>query len=275
MSTSCTTCPAGYSCSSTSTAPFRCAVGTYQSSTGQTSCNTCSAGSKCLNPAVAPVTCETNHTSIAGQIACQPCPAGYSCPDTNTANNVACASGEYSLEGQAGCTACPAGNYCPNKDYYYRCLEGYYSTGSQASCTACEVGYYCTLGARYICPFLTYADSTGMAECREVPTNYIISSFNAGTSSNMTGGTGITKCTANQYTDDMHWTCTDCDDTHMCTQEQNVIPCPYGHAKLNGYWYCTPCPPGSICEYSGGSMVVTSIDDYVTNIGKHLRRNIK
>jgi hypothetical protein len=265
MATSCIACTAGYDCSNTDVAPIKCAPGTYKTGTTGTACVTCSAGSYCTDPTTETV-CATAHTSSAGATTCKPCPAGQECTSKLDSSISNCATGEYSAEGVATCTQCLVGHYCPNNEYFYRCIEGYYSAAGAEECTACEIGYFCTAGLRYICPFLHYSDTTGNAACREIPTNYIISSFDGATSGNMTGGTAYTKCGPNSHTDDMHWACTDCDTTHMCTQEQQVIPCPYGHAKLNGKWYCTPCPPNSICIHDGSTMVEQTIDDYMIGI---------
>ena len=252
-------------CPNFNTAPIRCAIGYYQTSTQQTSCIQCPEGSSCSNPNVAPVTCPANHYSGFGAVECLPCPAGKQC-SAKTASAISdCPANQYSLAGVASCTACAAGSYCPNRESQQKCPEGYYSAVDAQTCTACEVGSYCTGGVKTTCPHLTYADNTGSIHCREVPTNYIISSF-VGDATNITGGSAVTQCGENQYTDDMHWTCTTCDDAHLCTSTQDVIPCPYGHAKLNGNWYCSPCPPGSICVISStiGATVTETINSYVT-----------
>lgn len=139
-------------------------------------------------------------------------------------------------------------------------MEGYYSTGGASACTACQVGYYCTDGVRYECQHLYYADETGLSECKPVPRHYV--------SNAIIGASSISECGINQYTDYMQQTCYTCDDAHQCFKTDEVKPCPYGFAKLGGNWYCSPCPPGYICEISttAGSTSATTIASYESGL---------
>ena len=107
-------------------------------------------------------------------------------------------------------------------------------------CTACELGHSCSDGIMTICPHLHYADSTASTHCRKVPVNYKIDGFHASTINNLTGGQSIAKCGENQYTDALHWECKTCDNAHMCTHYNDVVPCPHGQLKIGTNWFCSP-----------------------------------
>lgn len=65
-STSCTVCPAGYSCATTSASPSACAAGTY---------------------------------SLGGNTSCTDCEAGYACPSTSSlTNRYPCPSGKIEIK---------------------------------------------------------------------------------------------------------------------------------------------------------------------------------
>jgi len=105
---------------------------------------------------------------------------------------------------------------------------------------------------------LTYADQTGMSECRKVPRHYKADSKVAATT--------VTECGINQYTDGMQLNCYTCDDAHQCSKTDEVEPCPYGFAKLDNQWYCRPCPPGSICEIQPTGTTATTVAAYEASL---------
>ena len=135
-------------------------------------------------------------------------------------------------------------------------MEGYYSNAGATSCTKCELGYYCTAGVRTQCPHLYYTDQTGMHQCRPVPRHY--------KANQMLGASSVTACGNDEYTDAMQLDCYDCDDAHQCFKDDKVEPCPYGHVKLNGEWYCRPCPPGSVCLIQSSGTTAQTITAYET-----------
>ena len=67
-SSSCTTCPIGYSCTG-GTNITACDPGTYTSSTGKSSCTTCEAGYYCPG-ASNRIVCPTGQTSSSGASSC-------------------------------------------------------------------------------------------------------------------------------------------------------------------------------------------------------------
>ena len=71
-----------------------CDPGTY-SSGSQTSCTSCPAGSACPSTTQAVVdTCDAGTYSTGNQASCTPCPAGFACPNTDDNTMNACAAGK-------------------------------------------------------------------------------------------------------------------------------------------------------------------------------------
>ena len=100
-----------------------------------------------------------------------------------------------------------------------------------------------------------------MTEWRKVPTHYIHTP-----SSGLTGASSVSKCGIDQYTDGMHLTCYTWDDAHQWFKDDTVDPCPYGFAKLGSNWYCSPCPPGSICQIQSSGTTATTISSYESGL---------
>ena len=107
---SCTPCPAGYSCSSTT--------------------------SNVMTP------CPSGHYSSSGDGVCSGCQSGYYCP-TPTSGQRVCPPGTYSGILQSNCTTCPAGYQC-NTVGATKCGVGYYSTAGSIACSPCTPGYMVT-----------------------------------------------------------------------------------------------------------------------------------
>jgi hypothetical protein len=225
--------------------------------TGQTTCQQCSAGKYCPSSTGGESNVPGGSYSEQGWTYYRPCPAGYSCSGGILGS--VCADGTYSAEGVDACSACGVGKECPNLDQQFTCVEGYYSNGNQRYCTACEVGYYCNSGTKYTCGHLYYTDQTGMSSCRPVPRHWVANSLTAASS--------VTQCTENQYTDAMQLACYNCDDMHQCFRDDHVEPCAFGWAKINGDWFCRPCPPGFVCSVSAtvGSTTTAAISTLHTS----------
>ena len=131
---SCTDCPAGFYCETTSSLPAACAPG-YHSLGFATHCTICPAGSECSDAAVDPVSCLPGEYSYTGSTSCTDCNPGYECTSAATMPNdpgYLCPQGYYCPTGTAAATACPIGTY------------GNVS-GAQTyaeACQACTAGYY-------------------------------------------------------------------------------------------------------------------------------------
>ena len=173
----CTTCPPGYKCLSTTTnaTNYPCINGTY-SVGGETTCTTCPAGYICpYTYQAVQIACVAGTYSTAGATECTTCPAGYSC-DTKGYAITACDAGSYSLEGDAACTACPAGSFCPSTTaaIIYECQQAFYSIEGSDSCSYCLAGFACPTTAcvegscEQLCPSGTFSEG-GQTTCTECP----------------------------------------------------------------------------------------------------------
>lgn len=133
-SASCSPCPAGHSCSSATSAPVACPVGT-SASAGAQSCSDCADG---------------YYNALEAQEFCQACPAGHECPD-KTSEPTRCSSGSYSFGNATACETCPAGYYCSSTGSSPEvCTEGSYSLDNWAYCVSCPPGQYC-LNTAQVC----------------------------------------------------------------------------------------------------------------------------
>jgi len=231
------TCPAGFYCPPTTTAPLVCPVGYY-----------CPPGTlslddvKCPNGTFSPLGSSDQSSCVnkvpAGYynlkgVATQ-CIKGAYCPE-NSNNPTPCPSGTYnSLSGKASsigvCLPCPRGSYCkPDKS----------TTGtSTLDCTAfptpCKKGSYSsTMSATssstcILCPVGTQCPSKGMPSATPCP---------AGTFSNVIGLSG--ECipgNAGTYS-----------NTIGATDQSSFKPCPIGYYCPKGAGYKVSCPKGSYC----------------------------
>jgi hypothetical protein len=139
--TTCTVCPAGYSCDNPALAPTPC-MGKYSSNAGATACSSqsCSPGTFAVPTACVGAECGAlwgwyymlggatlttsgailNHAGqlMVGALAsieqgssqCKPCPPGFSCADPDQLP-VPCATGLFSATGAPACSTCPAGSH--------------------------------------------------------------------------------------------------------------------------------------------------------------------
>ena len=251
---SCTTCPAGYTCTTTAKtlcqpklenlsfycppgvgARVTCPAGTYNMLDGTSSmgdCVTCIPGYYCpvsstqpkMIPCQAGYYCKVGGASVAtgdGQ-----CPAGFYCP-LGTYNPI----------------PCPAGKFCKVKglsdsiltDTAYDCTAGYICYGQSLSAaptdgitgSICPSGFYCPSGAKapIACPISTYRTSTG--------------------------GTSVASCS-------------NCLNGKTCPFKglaSPLIDCPAGYycTTPGAVNFTTPCPVGAMCPK--GSVAYTVCPD--------------
>jgi hypothetical protein len=90
---SCSPCPAGFTCPSTSDPSLNipCSPGFY-SAEGDVNCNACMAGNYCPNTTMAEeFSCPKGTYSKAAAVSCSPCPLGWKCPFTDGHGNTECA----------------------------------------------------------------------------------------------------------------------------------------------------------------------------------------
>lgn len=153
---SCTSCPAGWACpSTTGVAVVACTPGQY-SLANATACTDCPAGSACASTTSLPVACTSGFCSYTKATTCTRCPAGSYCTST-TAAPIACPSGFYSTGGATSCTPVPAGYgaVASTSSSLYSCDAGYYAPlrsnpapsapYSSLACTACPAGSSCNV----------------------------------------------------------------------------------------------------------------------------------
>ena len=96
----CTSCPKGFSCSSSDDDPVSCRTGEYSN---MTHCVSCLAGFYCPDPSLPPFPCPSGlYASAHGLTSCQVCPVGHHCVDP-AQSPVPCSSGTFSLSGSSLC----------------------------------------------------------------------------------------------------------------------------------------------------------------------------
>jgi hypothetical protein len=153
---SCTECPAGYSCASASNPPTHCALGKY-SGPGATSCTSCSTsstpGAVCtaagiLDYCKAGEVCDPSSAKSGSYPT--PCPATKKCPTGETSTPADCPVGHYSDVGATACTICPLGKFCPSSSAKslasmpHDCPDGTFANGLGSSiCATCPIGHSC------------------------------------------------------------------------------------------------------------------------------------
>jgi hypothetical protein len=159
---SCTTCPAGFSCSTGS--PVACPAGSF-CPFGSLTPRLCTAGGYCLNGTDAPTPCAAGSFSAAigatSNATCVACTAGFFCSlgSTSATQNV-CPAGSYCRAGSGAATPCPAGTYratsgataladCLTCTFGFFCAPGS-STATQYG--TCPIGFFCTGGGRSATP---------------------------------------------------------------------------------------------------------------------------
>ncbi|XP_064629300.1 uncharacterized protein LOC135488587 [Lineus longissimus] len=235
-------CPPGNYCPEGSEYPIPCPKGTITKGIGNkesAACELCKPGNYC-----------TPEMSRFGYS--HPCSAGYICvlgssvPNpSNTTKGYICPRGHYCLEGAVLETPCPLGTFGPalGSDECLPCPEG---------CTCpnyglieplpCPLGFFCpneTYDQGVPCPKGTYNPNTGLSEmdeCLACP---------AGHFCNMSGLSSPSGpchpgylCLANA--------------THPGPNDGTNEPCPPGYYCLEGTLTPTPCPSGTLRNFTLG-----------------------
>ena len=281
-STSCSKCPAGYYCtSSTNQGVFTdCPAGYY-----------CPEGSYTYGYTPCPAGTYNPITNLRASDECVPCTTGYYCPSgAHTAPYYVCAAGYYcdygsttnakhycpvghycpagsgiSLPCPAGkynpnnyqydpsqCYDCPAGHYCEKSGLSGptgQCDEGYYCSGGdkvpRPDGKFCDVGQYCPKGSSGVtaCPAGSYQDSVKQGSCMACPKGFF--------------------CPAGSVSFDSGQ---DCVAGYYCpagTQYGTQYPCPAGTYNPNANAFsssqCIGCDPGYYCTGTARTAVNTAL----------------
>ena len=242
-----TTCPPGYFCPTSFTAPIPCAAtGSYSPTGSSTTCAPCPSGSYCTIPA--------NITT---------CPSGNYCPSSSTAPNP-CATGTYSISVGASsnltCAPCPSGSYCTIPTNITTCPPGYFCPLSSTAPLPCTAGSYTPISSRstcLLCPpgswtatpssiicdqfcepgtFLSYMGGAKSSDCLPCP---------QGTYANSAGASSCTSCSAGKASATIG-----ASDASTCTK------CDAGLFAAIASSTCSSCPINSYADAQQGSCLV-------------------
>lgn len=181
-------CTMGHYCPVGSSAPLRCASGSYQDELGQSNCKGCPAGYFCDN-IMDPVVLYNDSY----------CPMGYYCPENTTmSSEFPCPAGTFNNVthqiSSSDCQQCSGGMYCDQVGLSLpagSCQAGYFclygansSTPSQPSnADICPEGFYCPSGtvSPQSCPPGTFNPTTGrhsVDECTNCTSGYYCANYN-------------------------------------------------------------------------------------------------
>ena len=98
-----------------------CTAG-YYSLGSQSSCTPCPGGSECPSTTAAPTACTAGSYASNQSIACTTCAAGFYCPNNEQTEQWACPTGSYqTATGQTSCISCTAGKLNFKKIFYMYC----------------------------------------------------------------------------------------------------------------------------------------------------------
>lgn len=258
----CYPCPAGFYCSSITSAPAICSIGTF--SVGkQQSCSNCTAGKYC--PSIyhnTQIDCPNGYYSSDGMSYCLKCPAGYYCSST-TSTPQKCNAGSYSDEGSTNCAECPAGYACPSTtpNGIYKCPKGTYSTGQQTTCTSCKAGYYCPYTNKNTVTPCTngYYSNTNAYECLPCPAGYSCEDRTL---------SGIKPCLRGTYSLEGDMQCKNCEAGSECDIYGNKRVCSDGQYSLEGNAECIDCPANYYCPNKNTDKVACEGGTYSLPLSK-------
>jgi len=281
------TCPAGYMCPPTASAPIPCPVGSYCPPGTTETPPKCPSGTFSPLGSTSRSQCTTNmplgYYPKAGVATI--CPKGAYCP-ANTTEPVSCPKGTYnSVKGKSSaleaCINCPAGSYCPlqtngyGASYPTPCGVGTYSSVTMADasgvCMKCPGGTTCPSKGMSVatpCPAGTYSSAIGLTTaCTPLPAGMY--SLARGLLTAALGGSGSSAnspqaCEAGYYCAGGNSSQTPCPQGYYCPTPSltAAIACPSGrYGDLVGQTastcsgQCTAgyfCPLGSISPTQGG-----------------------
>ena len=240
------TCPASFYCTTGTTAPESCSVGTYSITAGSSNssyCVACTPGQYCdaLNASIPTGLCAAGFYCPGDQSVSNPvifpCPTGSFCP-TGSPAPTQCAAGiqiyiirVLMLAGtyqdqmnQSSCKPCPAGSWCPS---------------NCTTATVCPEGSYCpwntSAPTQHLCPSGTFNNDTGASsldDCHVCTAGYYCN------------GPGLTTptsvCNAGFYC---------AGGATVSTQKR----CPAGAYCPSGSSQPTPCPAGYSTNSTGNT----------------------
>ena len=217
----CENCPAGWY-SKDDGICIKCALGTYQPSTGLSTCQNCPSsynqnklGSKDCKK------CEPGKHSEydASKQRCDLCEVGTYGKITTTPFKhecKQCPKGWYQgTAGETQCKFCPAG-YTMSKEsasYCGACIIGRFKTDTHSETTVCD-----------FCPEQTYQDQSGQASCKDCA---------AGKGSSTLGNSVCSPCPAGRFEDIDDMTCKNCSPGYFTEQinMQDCVACPIGWSQ--------------------------------------------
>ena len=254
---SCTPCPAGYTCTTTSKtlcqpklvllsfycppgvgAAVNCPLGTYNTLDATSSmgdCVSCIPGYYCPVSSTLPkmIPCQAGYYCAAGGASVAtgdaPCPAGFYCP-LGTYNPIPCPSGKF----------CKTTGLTDSilTDPTYNCAAGFICYGQSLSSSPtdgitgsiCPSGFYCPAGTKapIACPISTYRTNTG--------------------------GASVTDCS-------------NCLAGNTCPFKGLTVPlinCPAGYycSVPGAVNFTTPCPIGAMCPKGSATYTVCADTTY-------------
>ena len=265
---SCTSCPAGFTCAihSTTSTMEKCRAGYY-----------CPEGTAWGGDVPCPAGTYSSETQLSSASECTTCTPGYYCTGGNTTTDGKCGPGYY----------CPSGT--PSRTYY-PCPAGTYSDGSgEASsldaCNPCEPGHYCLQGSAVMlpCPNGTYSSNYGTlsaTNCSPCPAGYhclagesepkpcgpgryseaasaecIVCPLGRYCASNTTTATML--ATGGNSWDNSEDLAGVCFNGTYCPVGVSIVPnllsnpCPAGYYCPAGTLYPMPCPAGKYSKVTG------------------------
>ena len=177
---------------------------------------------------------------------CAPCPSLYFCP-SKSAPPQKCPLGSYSLGKQMECILAPAGYYIPfdlTNSTPIVCPLGKFSNGGSSVCSNCNDGYLCPKGSTDPAPSGSECPIGGY--CNSI-VNYM--SCPRGTYGILSGGSSVDQA------------CASCEPGYYCSGNGTVLAtrklCLEGGYCPQSSYDVTPCPAGTISNYTGMSTIAT------------------
>ncbi|GMF22634.1 unnamed protein product [Phytophthora lilii] len=228
-------CLPGTNCPEGSAVPIVCDAGAYCSSTNTDAALPCNEGFYCVQGSyTATPTGQNNSLGMIGDV----CTRGHYCPQ-GTSNPIPCPPGTYSETTQnvnaSYCLPCTRGFTCSTSGIvtpYEKCPPGFLCTGGESTATKqCPKGFECPGGSfePISCPAGTFADVTGLAQCKLCPERY--------------------------YCEIGSITPVECPQGYYCplqTPSPTKYPCLAGsfgdQPGLASSKECARCPPGKFCS---------------------------
>uniref|UniRef100_A0A7S2D0A1 Tyrosine-protein kinase ephrin type A/B receptor-like domain-containing protein n=1 Tax=Florenciella parvula TaxID=236787 RepID=A0A7S2D0A1_9STRA len=296
----CYECPAGRydDNSTTSHECVWCAVGTYQSASGQTSCDDCAEGTLSYADRTNCGACDKGEYAY-NDTACESCPFGRYAPTAQEDECLLCSegfytgvaisastcsgcdAGKYAAEGSVNCTECEAGTYSTSKsETCTDCEAGTYSASTgEGSCTSCVPGYYQASTKQTACEQCvagTIAPANGATSCIECDSGTYATAgassctkCDGGSYSNTTGGAGsCEQCTSGRYSTTASADCELCaGGKYSSTGSAACDTCVAGTASSAGDGSCEMCAAGFFSAAGASACSACVAGNYNTKNG--------